>query len=415
MATKIKLGNGNWGVKDGGTLAYNDENGVFKAIELASSRASGGTYVAQSGLIADAEVGVPRIDWTNGVGELLLEPQSTNLITYSEDFSNAAWVKNSATITSNSVLSPDGSVNADLIEIISGGARFVSQNISVTSGLTYVLSCFMKNGNTGWNALGAFSGVSDFATGTFDLENGVVGSTSVSVGAVNTELSIENYGNGWFRCIMKFTATSTASWSIRVYSSVQSATDYSGVVGENTYIFGAQFEQLSYATSYIRTSGSSVTRIADAVTGNSSLGQVINSSEGVLYAEMSALANDGTQNLLGLNGGSISNSILFGFSSSNGIRFYGAESGTGTGFDLTTAATITSNLKLALRWSLNDVKFYINGTQVGTDTTFAASSSLNELSFDNGSGASPFYGRIRDLKVYDTALTDAELTALTTL
>ena len=113
MAEKIKLGtNGNFGVKEGGTLAYNDENGVFKAIELASSRASTGTYVAESGLIADAEVGVPRIDWTNGVGELLLEPQSTNLFTYSEDFSDASWTKSGTTVTSNAILSPDGSVNA---------------------------------------------------------------------------------------------------------------------------------------------------------------------------------------------------------------------------------------------------------------------------------------------------------------
>ena len=179
--------------------------------------------------------------------------QSTNLFTYSEDFSDASWTKSGTTVTSNAILSPDGSVNADLIEISSAGARFVSQSVTLTSGQNYVLSCFMKNGNTGWNALGAFDGVSDFATGTFDILNGNIGSTSVSSGSVNTELSIQDYGNGWYRCIMKFTATSTGSWSIRVYASVQSATNYSGVVGENAYIFGAQLEQLSYPTSYIIT------------------------------------------------------------------------------------------------------------------------------------------------------------------
>ena len=419
MAEKIKLGtNGNFGVKEGGTLAYNDENGVFKAIELASSRASTGTYVAESGLIADAEVGVPRIDWTNGVGELLLEPQSTNLFTYSEDFSDASWTKSGTTVTSNAILSPDGSVNADLIEISSAGARFVSQSVTLTSGQNYVLSCFMKNGNTGWNALGAFDGVSDFATGTFDILNGNIGSTSVSSGSVNTELSIQDYGNGWYRCIMKFTATSTGSWSIRVYASVQSATNYSGVVGENAYIFGAQLEQLSYPTSYIRTEGSSVTRIADAVTGNSSLGQVINSSEGVLYAEMSALADDGTNRSIAITDGTSNNRTTIQFSvSANRISSGTIVGGVANAILAQNSIDQTNTFKIAFKYKENDFALWVNGVEVKTDlsgSTYSANT-LDKLSFDNGAGSEDFYGRIREIKVYDTALTDAELTTLTTI
>lgn len=408
MSEVIKLGtSGNFGVKEGGTLAYNDTNGVFKAIELASSRASGATYVNQSGLIKDAEVGVPRIDWTNGVGELLLEPLSRNLITYSEDFSNVSWTKTNATVTANSSLSPDGSVNADQIIATSTSNVLVQDGgISVVAN-KYSASVFLKYNSHDLVRVRLANYFIANTSVTFNLQNGTI--DNVGVEAENAK--IEDYGNGWYRC--SFTSLSNAAAGSNAQFIVEFLGTYSS--GSSVYIFGAQLEQLSYPTSYIRTSGTTVTRIADAVTGNSSLGQVINSSEGVLYAEMSALANDGTQNLLGLNGGSISNSILFGFSTSNGIRFYGAESGTATGFDLTTAATITSNLKLALKWSLNDVKFYINGTQVGTDTSFAASSSLNELSFDNGSGANDFYGRIRELKVYDTALTDSQLQSLTTL
>ena len=84
----VKLGNGNWAVKEDKLLAYNDNSGLFFNKEFDFTRGSTATYVGRDGLIASAASGVPRIDFTNDTkGHLLLEMSTTNLITYSEDFS----------------------------------------------------------------------------------------------------------------------------------------------------------------------------------------------------------------------------------------------------------------------------------------------------------------------------------------
>ena len=90
----VKLGNGNWAVKEDKLLAYNDNSGLFFNKEFDFSRGSTATYVGRDGLIASAASGVPRIDFTNDTkGHLLLEPSSTNVITYSNGFDDSSWRK----------------------------------------------------------------------------------------------------------------------------------------------------------------------------------------------------------------------------------------------------------------------------------------------------------------------------------
>ena len=89
MANTLKLGEGTWGTKEGSLLAYNDENRNYKPLPFDFTRAGTATVVNRSGLIETVQSGIPRIDFSDDAnGALLLEPQSTNLITYSEDFSN---------------------------------------------------------------------------------------------------------------------------------------------------------------------------------------------------------------------------------------------------------------------------------------------------------------------------------------
>ena len=89
MAHKLKFGNGTWATKKGSTLAYNDENNNFKPLPFTTTRDSGATRVNKEGLIEVVGNDIPRIDYTDSAeGALLLEPSRTNLITYSQDFSN---------------------------------------------------------------------------------------------------------------------------------------------------------------------------------------------------------------------------------------------------------------------------------------------------------------------------------------
>jgi hypothetical protein len=255
------------------------------------SRGSSATRVNKDGLIETVSIGVPRLDYPllDGVVQdcpaLLLEPVRGNFITYSEDFSNAAWVKGDASITADNIVSPDGGSNADkLVENTSTSDHYVGGAVNFTSGTSYSLSVFAKY--NGRNLVLQGSGTpTGYAFASFDLSNGVIITESVGTG------SIVNYGNGWYRCSLNFTAASTTSGFITFVLGETRSQSYTGDGESGIYLYGAQFEAGSYPTSYIPTSGSTASRSADVCNGAQA---DFNDSEGVLYAEFSALANDST-------------------------------------------------------------------------------------------------------------------------
>ena len=115
MANTFKFGNGNWATKEDSVLAYNDENANFKPLPFDFTRASTATYVDSDGLIKTSRNGEARIDYTDSSdGALLLEPRRTNLLHYSEDFSMVLASKY-GTSSSNQIISPDGTNNADKV------------------------------------------------------------------------------------------------------------------------------------------------------------------------------------------------------------------------------------------------------------------------------------------------------------
>ena len=174
-----------------------------------------------------------------------------------------------------------------------------------------------------------------------------------------------------------------------------------------------QLEAGSYATSYIPTEGSSVTRSAEVAdeSGNST---VFNDSEGVFYAEIAALANDGGSRRLGISDSSSSDRVIIGFtSSSNQIQGFTSGGGSTQSNMTHTTSDATAFNKIAIKYKANDFALWINGTEVGTDGSGTAPSGLVEAAFDDGAGGSNFYGKLKDLRVYDTALSDSELQALT--
>ena len=88
MANTLKFGNGEWYGKKDTILAYNDENYNYKPLPFDFSRDSSATVINKDGLIETVGSGEPRIDYKDdSKGALLLEPQRTNLLPYSEDFS----------------------------------------------------------------------------------------------------------------------------------------------------------------------------------------------------------------------------------------------------------------------------------------------------------------------------------------
>lgn len=379
MANTFKFGNENWAVKDGKVLAYNDENNAFKPLPFTFARSSSATRVDNEGLIKSTDSGFARIDFLNNTsGHLLLEPQMTNELRYSNDFSE--WDKNNnSSVTLNVLTSPDGTQNAAQFTYDGTSNGRVEEAIAVNNGSDYTFSIYLKNKD-----------ISD--------------PTQVFIGfsSAPNEGQYVTITNEWQR----FSTTQTANGSTEF---PRVSCDLAG----SLYAFGAQVEESSFATSYIPTNGSTVTRAAETCNsaGNST---VFNDSEGVLFMNISAFINGGGgDRTISISNGSQSNSIqLLLHNTASRINFRVRDGGSleVNISDLETNQTL--DLKVACKYKSGDYSLFVNGTKKATTTSGNLPSGLNQLAFDDGA-SNDFYGKVKNIQVYNTALTDAELIELT--
>jgi len=339
-----------------------------------------------------------RVDYDGTASSLLVEPQRTNLVTYSEDFSQSFWTKTTATLTTGFV-APDGTTNASKLNATANNGQ-VSFNVATSTTDNKSISVFAK-ANTSTSQLRINEENYNGNLTLFDLNLGVI---IFSNGASS---KMENYGNGWYKCthIQDYAAGQTS-----VVFALRSQTV------DSFYLWGAQVEAGSYATSYIPTSGSTVTRVADQYS-KTGISNLINSEEGVLFVEMAALADDSTDRRITMSDGTTQNRMAIGFdNASNKIKYFLISSNiTQVNKDIS-VSNITQFNKIAFKYKLNDFALWVNGVEVDTDTsgsTFSANT-LSVLRFAGYSGASQnFYGKVKQLQVYDTSLSDTQLAALT--
>ena len=210
----------------------------------------------------------------------------------------------------------------------------------------------------------------------------------------------------------ELTNTTTPTQSNRNVGLIKSG----GQVGDlDISIWGAQFEALIYTQqAYIPTSGATVTRNQDVCTNGGSLAS-INSTEGTLYAEIAALANDGITRRLAISDGSTGNRVFIGYDVyTNSVQFVVSSGGSVVVNQTFTISNTTQFSKLAIKYKLNDCSFWIDGVKVGTDTTALMPIGLNQVIFAQGDISRPFYGKTKCVAVFPY-LTDAELTELTTI
>ena len=287
MAQKLKFGNGTWATKEGSTLAYNDENNNYKPLPFTTTRNSIATRVNKQGLIEVVGNDVPRIDYTDSAdGVLLLEPSRTNRITQSNQF-DSTWISIDVALTSNQ----DGlGASADAWKITStNGNGYLRFNASGWSGEN-TFSVYAKSGTL--NSIY----MTGFGNTFFNLETGTVGTSAAS------EASIKSMGNGWYRCSI---TGDTDPSQVRIYPSDSENTNTTGSV----YIQYSQVELGSYPTSYIPTSGSSVTRQVDTANGSGN-SEVFNGSEGVLMVQAATLVRLLTQNhIISIHDGTTNNRV----------------------------------------------------------------------------------------------------------
>jgi hypothetical protein len=362
-------------------------------------------------LIETVGSGKPRIDFTDNTdGHLLLEPSRTNLVTYSEDFSQ--WgLGTRITITSSDIVSPDGSQNAD--KFVETTNHWAENSFSATSGTSYTISMFAKADERTEAVIYAFgdNGVFNYTSAIYDLENGLVISGS---GA-----SIENYGNGWYRCIRTMTSGATATGYYAIGISNNQTIQYVGDTSKGLHIWGAQLESGSYATSYIPTEGSSVTRVAetgiDCLLPNET---IINNSTATVYLEFEALVNDLSNRWISFEELGVPTDNMFEIrlsAGSNLLQIVTRSSGGGQDVVMSETLTdITANNKIAVNYNGLNWKLAVNGTIADTETAARLfNDNIEKIKFSRNTNTNHFYGKVKDLRVYNTALTDTELQNLT--
>jgi hypothetical protein len=375
MAETLNLGvDGNWAVKKDSLLAYNSENGNFKPLPFSFSRASSATAVDRDGLIEIVGSGEPRIDFLNdSKGALMLEPSSTNLIAYSEDFSNSAWNTSSTrgvNFIPTSTIDPQGKTNAYRMTSTASDNQ-VAYLATIVLGVSYSSSIYVKR---------------------------VSGSGDVILRDVN---NVENnfqvsVNDGWKRLETSVLSTSTNG---RLYVNLQT-------VGDVIEIWGAQLEAGSYATSIITTQGAISTRVAE-ICSIDNLDDYVSSKTSWTATGEFVKGQDKGNSLYMVLAYYLESSNLFRIRDYiNSVRFYLFEpSEQSWGF--------TANLGQNIKWSIRaksdgTYSIYVNGALlIETSGTFRK---LDRYAMYGNAKTS-----VNNLRVYNTALTDQELINLTTI
>ena len=393
----IQLGtSGNWAIKEDNLLAYKQLGNKFFDREFDFSRGTTATFVGRNGLIQESAIDVPRIDFADDTtGHLLLEPQSTNRMTTSEPTSGGVGFTFPPKTWANGLINGFNATEA-------------------TSSIKY---WYMSSGIA--NEYSTFSFFVEMEDGSEPIIGGSTDASSDFVVMVK----------GWFMAESEITKTNTIAnvWKIEAPSRVNELAGtgpigilkYSGQSNKTFSATGFQIEQQSFATSYIPTSGSAVTRNQE-LCNNSGTVNDFNSEEGVIYAEIAALNSVTSQSsYITISDGTYNNraSILFSNGSTNQIRTFLRVGGASQIDVSVNVSDVTDFNKIAFSYKENNFKVYINGALVSTDTSGSvwSADTITKLSFSEiNTPAGLFQGKTKNLKIFKRALTDAELQELTT-
>jgi hypothetical protein len=394
------------------------------------TRATTATRVNASGLIEIVASGIPRLDYPIGGGcpALLVEPSGSNLALQSENFTTT-WSQTGLNITSG-FTSPSNNNSGTLIEATANTGRLRQTFAAgLTSGVTSTFSLFAKLGtqSSGVTLVFQEGTGTNYASGvcqSFRLDTGAVGTSgTVGAGFTITRSNIENYGNGWYRCSLTVQLSytpSSANLTIRPTSTVTANLPATSS-GDSCYIFGAQLETGSIATSYIPTTTASATRNAEVISLSGAVSGCIGQTEGTIYAEVDIKQLPALNARTFIDVGSSGNRVFLGFTSvaSNTLRLQ-IDAGVGGSacVDIRTVVANAGIIKVAVAYQSLNCALYVNGVQatnIQSNIAFSFTTALSALFLGSTVSASAFVNdRIRAAALYTTRLTNAQLQALTT-
>lgn len=378
--------------------------------------------------LVSAAVDKPRFDHDPITGEskgLLLEEYQANLLTYSEDFTNAVWTKYSVSIGSNTAIlytAPDGTLTAQkLIEDTSTNTHYVYRLFTPANGVTYTFSCYLKAAQRRYVWIGIPFG-SPGRVG-FDLQTGTITTALIPT----TQGRIENVGGGWYRCSVWFTSSTTSSSSevqigVKNDNSV-STTAYAGDGYSGVYIWGSQLEaSTKFPSSYIKTTSSTVTRQGDyaSITG-SNFSSWFNQSEGSFVTDFTPIQdciNSYYSNyIFSVSDTTNYNRIDYRLDvPSNGPRYVISRNGTAIATSNPLVYSLLSNYLSVISYGSNFYRYCHNSSNYEEDTSMSLMTGMQRIvigSFTQNNGSAR--GWLKRLSYYPKSLSQSEMQSVTAL
>jgi len=329
---------------------------------------------------------------------ILIEGQRTNLLTHSEQFDDAAWTKPYLTIAADNTTAPDGNGTADKItEDTNDTEHRIFTAVTLGDNSPQAFSIFAKAGERTWIALNIRDKAGTESIAWYNLATGAVGTVQAGVTA-----GIESVGSdGWYRCSIKMASVGVGASGLYAIAHITSGDGVISYQGDNTssiYLWGAQLEAAPFASSYIPTTTAAVTRNADVLTFPTASN--VSGTVGTLVMEASLNDNiiAGTQRQI------IDSSKLYRSGSSGKIIAYDGTNTLGV-----TPWSADGPVKLGIRWG---------GSTMSTvySTTIANGSFDGDMNYGATAkvgGITMLFGNVKSLKIWNRALTDAEMIAIT--
>lgn len=376
--------------------------------DLAFTRASSKTRTNAAGVVETIGNNVPPHDYRNADGtlsstpRLLLEPQRTNLITFSDQLNNAAWTKDKVTVTANATTAPDGTISADKVLItLQGNTAYRIYNSVTLSAITYSASFYVKAAEYNW----IYIRIGNSLRVWFNVSTGVVGNNDSGISG-----RIESAGNGWFRCTAIIaTATAGGGFALLGLASANGAESFTpSTGGQGVFVWGAQLEAGAYPTTYIPTTTAAVTRIADVTTEtNIFTNGFFSASGGTWFMNLANTEPQIRALSVGFNLVASNANIEIRLASTSLVRptINVIQSGVVVGYLLT-----TNESKIAVRWNGSTTDIWVNGAKVSITAAMTATQ-FQTLTMQGT--ANRF--SVNETAFFRSPLTDAQLAQLTTL
>lgn len=431
----VNLGNGWWQIN----FTTNVQSGAFsESWAIAPDTGAGGAGYAGNGSdgiyvtnmrVAPADIGTayfdttvypynaPRFDYdpiTLLPKGLLIEEQRTNLLLQSENWT-VSWSFSNTTFGA-SVLAPNGTITANRLEATTTAVTTITQSVTATA-TSHTASIYAKQGSAATDA-NRFM-VFNATTATVLLQISIDYSTGIITHLIGAGATSVNVGNGFWRIQLPVTT------GITVGNTLQFRTVFDGgseTAGEYAYVWGAQLEAGAFATSYIPTTTSQLTRAADLASVDT-LSPWFNATLGSLYVEFDSPGYDVTtfpaaaQIGIKLGGSRGYLHVLNGSVATTSFNIFD-DTPTYQGVNTPVAYVTGAVRKQIGAYAVNNSASSIDGSTPVTDTSVTLPTGLNCLAIGTYSILGATRGgtmRIRRISYYPRRLSNTELQTLTTL